>query len=253
MLAACRVDLDAIRDNVAALAERARRGMHRFWDEERGYLYDVIDHEGHGDASLRPNQLFALSLPNRAFSARQEASALATVREHLLTPYGLRTLAPGVPAYAGHYGGDGFHRDSVYHQGTVWPWLIGAYADATLNVRGRTPEVMAELRAVIGPLLEHLTADGCLGSVSEIFDGDPPHAPQGCVAQAWSVAEVLRVYALVAEAALPSGAAGEGNGPLSLWDMDGVRGGLSMAVRPLTPGPLPEGEGAGASSQRGAP
>jgi predicted glycogen debranching enzyme len=180
------------------LAEQARHGMQRFWSEEHGYLYDVIDPGGMGDASLRPNQLFALSLPHRAFSPTQEASALAVVSEHLMTPYGPRSLAPSHPSYAATYGGDPFQRDSTYHQGTVWPWLLGAYADAMLNVRGRTPETLSRLRGLIQPLLRHLEQDACLGSISEVLSGDPPHAPGGCVAQAWSVAELLRVYALVA-------------------------------------------------------
>ncbi len=179
------------------LATAARQGMQRFWSAEHGYLYDVINPDGTGDASLRPNQLVALSLPRRAFTPEQEASALAAVREHLLTPYGLRSLAPTDPAYAPVYAGDAFHRDSVYHQGTVWPWLLGPYADAVLNVRGRTDATRTELRDLVRPLLAHLDQQACLGSVSEVFDGDPPHAPGGCVAQAWSVAELLRIYALV--------------------------------------------------------
>ena len=134
------------------MADRAREGMQRFWSEADGYLYDVIDSEGQGDASLRPNQLFALSLPHRAFSPDQEAAVLTAVDKHLLTPYGLRTLSPTHPAYAGRYAGDGTYRDSVYHQGTVWPWLLGAYVDATLNVRGRTPKTLRELRQIIHPL-----------------------------------------------------------------------------------------------------
>ena len=187
----------------AELAAQARQGMQAFWSAQHGYLYDVIGPDGRGDPSLRPNQLFALSLRHRAFTAEQEAAVLEVVRRHLLTPYGLRTLAPGDPAYAGRYAGDARQRDSVYHQGTVWPWLLGAYVDALLNVRGRSPEVLAEARALIEPLLVHLCSDACLGSVSEIFDGDPPHAPRGCVAQAWSVAELLRIYALVAETSGP--------------------------------------------------
>jgi glycogen debranching enzyme len=171
--------------------------MQRFWSDQHGYLLDLIGPDGKGDASLRPNQLFALSLPHRAFVPDQEAAALAAVRDHLLTPYGLRTLAPNDPAYRGHYTGNAFYRDSVYHQGTVWPWLIGAYVDALLNVRGRTQSVVEQIRVLIRPLLDHLRDQACLGSVSEIFDGDPPHTPQGCIAQAWSVAELLRVYALV--------------------------------------------------------
>jgi predicted glycogen debranching enzyme len=181
------------------LAERARSGMQRFWSAEHRYLYDVIGADGSGDPSLRPNQLFAFSLPYRAFRREVGEAVLNVVQERLLTPYGPRSLAPDSPEYDGRYAGDSFHRDSVYHQGAVWPWLLGAYADALVNVRGLTPETQAELRERIGPLLRHLERDACLGSVSEIFDGDPPHAPNGAVAQAWSVAELLRVYALTVQ------------------------------------------------------
>jgi predicted glycogen debranching enzyme len=184
-----------------SLAERARAGMQRFWSAELGYLCDVIGPDGAGDPSLRPNQLFAFSLPNRAFRHEVGEAVLKVVQERLLTPYGPRSLAPGSVGYDGQYAGDAFHRDSVYHQGAVWPWLLGAYADALVNVRGNTPETRHELRERIQPLLHHLKQDGCIGSVSEVFDGDPPHAPNGAVAQAWSVAELLRVYALTAEPA----------------------------------------------------
>jgi predicted glycogen debranching enzyme len=183
------------------LAERARRGMQAFWSPEHGYLFDVIRPDGQGDPGLRPNQLFALSLPRRAFSAQQEAAVLDVVRQHLLTRFGLRTLAPGDPSYAGRYEGDARQRDSIYHQGTVWPWLLGAYVDALLNVQGPRPEVLARARELLRPLLDHLVHDACLGSVSEIFDGDPPFGPRGCVAQAWSVAELLRVFALLEQSA----------------------------------------------------
>jgi predicted glycogen debranching enzyme len=198
-----------------ALAEQTRRGMQVFWSPDHGYLFDVIGPDGRGDPSLRPNQLFALSLPRRAFSASQEAAVLEVVRRHLLAPYGVRTLAPGDPAYAGRYLGDAWQRDSVYHQGTVWPWLLGAYVDALIEVRGHRPEVLAAARDLLRPLLDHLHHDACLGSVSEIFDGDPPHAPRGCVAQAWSVAELLRAFALL-EQRVP-----------------GTRNGLHEAARPV--------------------
>jgi predicted glycogen debranching enzyme len=178
------------------LAARARNGMQRFWSEEHGYLYDVIGPDGVGDASLRPNQLFAFSLPTCAFSHQQGEAVLKVVQEQLLTPYGPRSLAPGADGYDGRYAGDSYHRDSVYHQGAVWPWLLGAYADALVNLRGLTPATRAELRERIAPLMRHLDGDACLGSVSEIFVGDAPHAPNGAVAQAWSVAELLRIYAM---------------------------------------------------------
>jgi predicted glycogen debranching enzyme len=182
-----------------SMAERARAGMRSFWSAEHGYLYDVIGPDGAGDPSLRPNQLFAFSLPHRAFRHDVGEAVLKVVRERLLTPYGPRSLAPGSVGYDGHYAGDAAHRDGVYHQGAVWPWLLGAYGDALVNVRGDTPETRAELRERIQPLLRHLEQDACLGSISEIFDGEPPHAPNGAVAQAWSVAELLRIYALTLE------------------------------------------------------
>jgi glycogen debranching enzyme len=183
------------------LAERARRGMQRFWSAEHGYLYDVIGPDGVGDPTLRPNQLFAFSLPNRAFRQQFGEAVLRIVQERLLTPFGPRSLAPGSPGYDGQYPGDPPHRDSVYHQGAVWPWLLGAYADALVNVRGDTPATRTELRERIQPLLRHLAQDACLGSISEIFDGDAPHAPNGAVAQAWSVSELLRIYAMSLEPA----------------------------------------------------
>lgn len=186
------------------LAERARSGMQRFWSEEHGYLYDVIGPDGIGDPSLRPNQLFAFSLPTCAFSHEQGEAVLKVVQERLLTPYGPRSLAPESVGYDGHYAGGAFHRDSVYRQGAVWPWLLGAYADALVNLRGLTPVTIAELRALIEPLVRHLDQDALLGSVSEIFDGDPPHAPNGAAAQAWSVAELLRIYALTVHPAVAS-------------------------------------------------
>jgi glycogen debranching enzyme len=178
----------------AGLAERARSSMQAFWYEQGGYLYDVLGPDGRGDPTLRPNQLIALALPRCAIDRERAASALAAVEAALLTPYGLRTLAPQDPAYVGRYAGDVAHRDGSYHQGPVWPWLIGPYADAVLAVRGDTPETRRQLEAAIAPLLAHLGRDGCLGSVSELFDGDTPHAPNGAVGQAWSVSELLRVY-----------------------------------------------------------
>jgi predicted glycogen debranching enzyme len=182
----------------AVLAERARLGLQAFWYDRGGYLYDVLGPDGQGDPTLRPNQLVALGLPRCAFDRAQVASALAAVEAALLTPYGPRTLAPDDPAYVGRYAGDVAHRDGSYHQGPAWPWLIGPYADAVLAARGDTPETRKQLDAIIAPLLSHVERDGCLGSVSELFDGDTPHAPNGAVAQAWSVAELLRVYARLA-------------------------------------------------------
>jgi predicted glycogen debranching enzyme len=160
----------------------------RFWHAEGGWLYDVIDEEGHPDASLRPNQLFALSLPYPLVTGEKAEKVLSVVKQRLYTPVGLRSLDAGDPRYAPVYGGDAFHRDSTYHQGTVWSWLLGAYVDCLMRVGGNA----GEAQAVIDRFAYHLD-EGCAGSVAEIFDAEPPHRPRGCVAQAWGVAEVLRV------------------------------------------------------------
>jgi len=178
----------------SSMAEHARSGLQAFWYEGGGYLYDVLGPDGCGDPTLRPNQLVAFALPRCAIDRERAASALAAVEAALLTPVGPRTLAPDDPAYVGRYAGDVAHRDGCYHQGPAWPWLMGPYADAVLAVRGDTPETRRQLGAAIAPLLGHLSNDGCLGSVSELFDGDAPHAPNGATAQAWSVSELLRVY-----------------------------------------------------------
>src|SRR6185369_7290087 len=136
------------------------------------------------DGSIRPNQLFALSLPFPLIEGERAESVLRVCEKTLLTPYGLRTLSPDDSRYRGRITGPQSERDAAYHQGTVWPWLIGAYSDAVQRVRGTRPEFPS--------LIAHLSEAG-LGSISEVFDGDPPHAPRGCIAQAWSVAELLRV------------------------------------------------------------
>lgn len=118
---------------------------------------------------------------------------MEVVEWELLTPYGLRTLSPHDPQYRGHYSGDASSRDSAYHQGTVWPWLLGPFLTAYAQVHGRTPEVRSRIDRFLDPLRQHLSEAG-LGQISEVFDGDPPHLPGGCIAQAWSVAEVLRAY-----------------------------------------------------------
>jgi predicted glycogen debranching enzyme len=178
-----------------AAAARARDAfVRRFWSENRGYLADVVDTpQGTDDFSLRPNQLFALSLPFPLIEGDRARRVLATVEAHLLTPYGLRSLSPEDPSYRPRYEGDPYHRDSAYHQGTVWPWPIGAYWEAKLRVEGGSTAVKSAIRAQMRPLIEHL-ADAGLGSISEIFDADPPHRPAGCIAQAWSVSEVLRIW-----------------------------------------------------------
>ena len=149
----------------------------------------MIDGPGGDDASLRPNQVLAISLSPDLVSKPQARRVLAAVRRHLLTPYGLRTLSPEDPTYIGVYKGDR-NRDGAYHQGTVWPWLLGPYFDAVRAVEGEEA-ARADLIRILPALRAHL-ADAGLGNISEIFDGDPPHEPKGCISQAWSVAEVLR-------------------------------------------------------------
>jgi len=172
-----------------ALAEHARTGFARFWNSAAGYCYDVLDGPQGNDPALRPNQLLAVSLPHSPLTHEQQVAVVEVCARELLTSHGLRSLAPGDPAFIGHYGGDGRQRDGAYHQGTVWGWLIGPFVTAHLRVY-RDP---AAARAFLAPFAHHL-ADHGLGSVSEIFDGDPPFTPRGCIAQAWSVAEVLRAW-----------------------------------------------------------
>ncbi len=173
----------------AALADKVKRGFGRFWYEAMGFCYDVIDGPEGDDGRLRPNQLFAISLPHSPLTPAQQRSALDACGRHLLTAHGLRSLSPDDPEYLGHYGGDQRKRDTAYHQGTVWSWLIGPFVAAHLRVY-QNP---AQARTFLEPLLRHL-ADHGVGSISEIFDGDPPFTPRGCIAQAWSVAELLRLW-----------------------------------------------------------
>lgn len=160
----------------------------RFWNEDTGCLYDVVDGQYGDDASVRPNQILAVSLPCSPLDSRQQKSVVDAVERELLTPYGLRTLSPNDPAYAGKYTGGPAERDSVYHQGTVWPWLLGPFADAHYRVyRDRN-----HINRLLRPFRTHLLEAG-VGSISEIFDGDSPHRPAGCISQAWSIAEILRI------------------------------------------------------------
>lgn len=175
-----------------ALADQARESFSAlFWDERVGWLADVVAPDGTRDLSLRPNQLFALSLHRPLVTGRRAERVLAAVEEKLLTPYGLRSLDPAHPDYRGRFEGGPAERDAAYHQGTAWPWLLGPFVDAHLAVRGSGPESRRVASAWLAPLVEHLFGPG-LGLLPEVFDGDPPHRPGGCVAQAWSVGEVLR-------------------------------------------------------------
>ena len=169
-----------------------------FWNEAVGYLNDCVLPDGTPDGTLRPNQIFAVSLAFAPpLSLHQQTSIVDTVQRELLTPYGLRTLNVGHADYKGIYTGPQKDRDRAYHQGTVWPWLIGPFVEAYLKVNEFSRASKKKAGEFIQPLLEHLTEQACLGSVSEIFDGDSPHTPRGCIAQAWSVGELIRAYQLI--------------------------------------------------------
>ncbi len=164
----------------------------RFWNEELGYLYDVVDVDGvsgQNDASLRPNQLFAASLTHELLSEEQIVGMLQHVTNSLLTPLGLRSLSPNDPAYSNHFNGGPAQRDSAYHEGTVWPWLIGAYIDVYMRIHNDK----SALQPLLQPLVEQLWS-ACLGTISEVAEPEPPYTPAGCYAQAWSVAELLRCW-----------------------------------------------------------
>ncbi|MFL5301533.1 MAG: amylo-alpha-1,6-glucosidase, partial [Anaeromyxobacteraceae bacterium] len=179
-------------------ADLARSSFNaRFWYAEGGYLYDVVDGEAGDDASFRPNQLFAVSLPNRVLDPERWPGVVDAVKARLLTPVGLRSLAQGHPDYKASYHGDLRTRDAAYHQGTVWSWLIGPFVDAWLAVH---PDDRAGARGLLAGLASHL-GEGCFGSISEVFDAEPPFTPRGCIAQAWGVAELLRALLRTAPAA----------------------------------------------------
>jgi len=163
-----------------------------FWNDRGGCLFDVV-RGGQGDDSIRPNQILAVGLPFSPLSREQQKAVFDVVTAHLLTPYGLRTLSPRNERYCRHYAGNRRQRDSARHQGTAWPWLIGAYADAYARVHGAGKTQRKEILALLQPLLEHLDHAGA-GSISELFDGDPPHREGGCIASAWAVGEVFRIY-----------------------------------------------------------
>lgn len=173
----------------------------RFWNDAGGYLYDMVDvdhHAGTVDSTFRPNQIFALGgLPFPLVDGDRARRIVETVETYLLTPLGLRSLAPNETGYTPHYAGDIRERDGAYHQGTVWPWLIGPFVEAWVRIRGNMPDTKREARSrFLDPLLCHLD-DAGLGHVSEIADGNAPHTPRGCPFQAWSVGEVLRLSLVV--------------------------------------------------------
>jgi predicted glycogen debranching enzyme len=174
-----------------SLLERATSSFSRFWNAERGCLYDVIDVEGTAarDDRIRPNQILAISLPYGALSMPQMRAVVERCGRDLLTSYGLRTLSPGDTGYIGTYAGDPAQRDAAYHMGTVWGWLLGPFSRAHYRVYGDARRA----QALLDPVSQHVNS-ACMGTVSEIFDGDAPHNARGCFAQAWSVAEILRSW-----------------------------------------------------------
>ena len=181
------------------LAARCADGFRRaFWLGDDAGLADTVADDGTPDRSVRPNQIFAVSLPDSPLTPFQQAAVVAIVERELLTPVGLRTLAATDPRYVGRYAGDGFHRDGAYHNGTVWPWLIGPFLDAHLKVHDRSPAAVQQVRQWLKPLLSAMGEEGCVGQIAEIYDGDEPRRPVGAYAQAWSVAEVLRLTVAVA-------------------------------------------------------
>ncbi len=189
--------LDARADREAAAyraqAERVRMSFRtRFVAPAHAYLADVVDGPNGDDWTLRPNQIFAVALHHPLLDGDAAKQVVDTVGDTLLTSYGLRSLAPADPAYRGDYGGDPYQRDTAYHQGTAWTWLIGPYIAAHYRVYGDRATALELLR----PFNEHLH-DAGLGSVSEILDGDPPHTPRGAIAQAWGIAELLRVWRML--------------------------------------------------------
>jgi predicted glycogen debranching enzyme len=173
-----------------------------FWDAARGRLFDVILPEG-PDHRLRPNQLFAVSLPFPLLDPERQRSVVRAVEGALLTPVGLRTLAPDEPDYRPHYGGAPRERDGAYHQGLVWPWLLGPFIRAYLNAFGGSRTTRAYCRSLLAGLERHVAEEGCLGNISEILEPEPPYRPVGAPAQAWSVAEVLHVLETEIQGELP--------------------------------------------------
>jgi predicted glycogen debranching enzyme len=182
---------EAGRKRYHSMAAVTRWSFNRlFWNEDAGCLYDVVN-GGPPDDSIRPNQIFAVSLPHSMLSEERARKVVAVVERALLTPYGLRTLARSDPRYRPRYEGGILERDSAYHQGTVWPWLLGPFITAYVKVHGNSQEAQDRATGWLAPVME-LTREKGLGQICEILDGDPPHRPCGCIAQAWSVAEILR-------------------------------------------------------------
>lgn len=187
------MDLSNESKDYTILAENVSKSFNdAFWFDEGRYLYDFINGETKNTA-IRPNQVFAVSLPYMMLSKKKQRNVVDIVKEHLLTPYGLRSLSPKDRDYIGCYRGNVYERDKAYHQGTVWAWLIGPYISAYVRAYAGHKDTLKYIKGLFLPFYEHLF-DAGLGTVSEIFDGDSPHTPRGCISQAWSVAEILRAY-----------------------------------------------------------
>jgi len=178
----------------AALGQLARGGFERFWNEQTGFCYDVVDGPDGDDATLRPNQIFAVALAHSPLTPERQLAVVDVCAARLLTSNGLRTLAPSDPRFVARYAGPQRDRDAAYHQGTVWPWLLGPFAVAHARVHGDR----ATARALLERLADQLL-DAGLGTISEIADGAAPFTPGGAIAQAWSVAELLRAWRFVSD------------------------------------------------------
>lgn len=178
------------------MADRAKRSFNKlFWLSDRNHLADCVTPDG-ADPALRPNQVFAVSLPHSPLSQRRQQQVMTAVRDKLHTPMGMRTLSPDDPRYHGRYEGSLFERDAAYHQGTAWPWLTGSFIEGWLRAHKFTDKARKQAREMLRPLIDEL-ANHSLGSLHEVYDGDDPQRAQGCIAQAWSVAEALRAAALI--------------------------------------------------------
>jgi glycogen debranching enzyme len=177
------------------MAEKAKRSFRaKFWNHQRNCLFDVVKGEGK-DASVRPNQILAVSLDFSMLTNEDHVAVVQTVQDKLWARYGLRTLSPDDREYRGRYSGNREERNFAYHNGTVWPWLIGPFVTAFLKTKNFSEDWrLYAFKSFLQPLFEIQLFSGGIGTVSEVFDGNPPHTPGGCISQAWSVAEPLRAY-----------------------------------------------------------
>jgi glycogen debranching enzyme len=178
------------------MAEKAKKSfLEKFWNPQKSCFFDVVTGDNSKDDSLRPNQILAASLDFSMPDSIVAQKAVETVEKQLLTPYGLKTLVSGDPRYASRIQGNRWQRDQAYHNGTVWPWLLGPYVTAFLKLKNHESQWRSyAFENFLKPLLTGELNRACLGSISEVADGDPPHEPGGCISQAWSVAEPLRAY-----------------------------------------------------------